>query len=466
MRLRGKSPITLLVSIALLASGVAARAQVAQDQDASEASAGVWTDQETGLMWTKKDNGSDVTWQQAADFCRNLQLASHSDWRLPALDELQRVYDSNVNVPGQCCGGKDATLHVKGNMQPSGWEWSNWKESISLENGAWAFSFTMASTLHSRTDLSHFHRAMCVRQTGATQGPSLGINQQAITLYRQGRYSEASPLLDQACKIGSPEACRDLGYMYANGDGVEIDSRRAVDLFSEACNAGYANGCTALAYRCEAGDGVAKDEHRAFALYFKACSAGDGAGCNSLGIKYQDGVGVKKNLSQAATYFSKACDAGESTACAVLGDMYEKGDGVQMDSSRAGTYFLKACDAGEGATCWPLAYMYLDGEGFPKSASRAELSFLNDCNGGDKRACEVLSAFDQSGNVVSMNYSRANALFAKGCDSGTALFCSALGWSYRNGWGVNQDIEKAKELLRKGCAMKDYWGCGQLKKIP
>jgi hypothetical protein len=65
-----------------------------------------------------------------------------------------------------------------------------------------------------------------------------------------------------------------------------------------------------------------------------------------------------------------------------------------------------------------------------------------------------------------MNYSRANAIFAKGCGAGTALFCSALGWNYRNGSGVGQDIEKARELLRKGCAMKDYWGCGQLKKIP
>jgi TPR repeat protein len=110
--------------------------------------------------------------------------------------------------------------------------------------------------------------------------------------------------------------------------------------------------------------------------------------------------------------------------------------------------------------------MYLDGEGFPKNASRAELYFLNDCDEGDKRACDVLSAFDQSGNVVSMNYSRANAIFAKGCDTGTALFCSALGWNYRNGSGVGQDIERARELLRKGCAMKDYWGCGQLKKIP
>ena len=34
-----------------------------------------WTDPDTGLMWTKKDNGSDVDWNQASDYCSKLQLA-------------------------------------------------------------------------------------------------------------------------------------------------------------------------------------------------------------------------------------------------------------------------------------------------------------------------------------------------------------------------------------------------------
>jgi hypothetical protein len=33
-----------------------------------------WTDPDTGLMWAKKDNGSDVSWNQASDYCTKLQL--------------------------------------------------------------------------------------------------------------------------------------------------------------------------------------------------------------------------------------------------------------------------------------------------------------------------------------------------------------------------------------------------------
>jgi TPR repeat protein/serine/threonine protein kinase len=75
------------------------------------------------------------------------------------------------------------------------------------------------------------------------------IEQQATVLRNQGRDSEAAPLFDQACNGGYPKACRELGYMYSNGYGVEIDLHRAVTLFSKACEGGYANGCTALAWR-------------------------------------------------------------------------------------------------------------------------------------------------------------------------------------------------------------------------
>jgi len=63
MHLLRNPSILLLVVTALLTTSAEARAQTARDKAAIEASAEVWTDQETGLMWTKKDNGSDVTWQ-------------------------------------------------------------------------------------------------------------------------------------------------------------------------------------------------------------------------------------------------------------------------------------------------------------------------------------------------------------------------------------------------------------------
>lgn len=56
---------------------------------------GYWIDPSTGLMWTAKDNGYDITWGKAMKYCRNLSLAGYSDWRLPSINELQGIYDGS-----------------------------------------------------------------------------------------------------------------------------------------------------------------------------------------------------------------------------------------------------------------------------------------------------------------------------------------------------------------------------------
>jgi hypothetical protein len=120
-----------------------------QSQDA----AGVWTDPATGLTWAKKDNGDNLLWQQAADYCRNLQLAGHTDWRLPTIDELQSIYDPNA--------GRD---HVKGNLQLSAWwEWSSSQGKTSGEE--WDFTFNDGNRVSTRRDAVVNGRALCVRRS-------------------------------------------------------------------------------------------------------------------------------------------------------------------------------------------------------------------------------------------------------------------------------------------------------------
>jgi hypothetical protein len=131
-------------------------AQEARDKAPREQAGRVWTDPATGLMWTKKDNGSDVNWQQAISYCRNLQLAGYSDWRLPEIDELQGIYDPDTGFGGS---------HVKGNLQLSGWDWSS-SQNHSSED-AWLFYFSKGEQL--LPSLGNYRtsaRALCVRRSG------------------------------------------------------------------------------------------------------------------------------------------------------------------------------------------------------------------------------------------------------------------------------------------------------------
>jgi hypothetical protein len=135
----------------------------AQEKAALDDSGKIWTDPETGLMWTKKDNGSDVNWEKAMNYCHNLRLAGFSDWRLPAIDELSDIYDPKVSVAGQMGSGSQATWHVKGNLQLSGWQWSNTQGNASWQ--AFLFLFSNGERYSSPLLGSGLDRALCVRRT-------------------------------------------------------------------------------------------------------------------------------------------------------------------------------------------------------------------------------------------------------------------------------------------------------------
>lgn len=53
---------------------------------------GTVTDRATGLVWQKKDGGKHK-WEQALEYCENLELGGRTDWRLPSAKELQSLVD-------------------------------------------------------------------------------------------------------------------------------------------------------------------------------------------------------------------------------------------------------------------------------------------------------------------------------------------------------------------------------------
>jgi hypothetical protein len=111
-----------------------------------------WTDQSTGLMWTRFDNGSDLNWHQAAGFCHGLTFAGHTDWELPTIYQLQDIYKSNI------------TRHMKGAPKPSGSLWSSSPSSGSEK--VLSFNFDGGKPFASPADSSQDERALCVRRSG------------------------------------------------------------------------------------------------------------------------------------------------------------------------------------------------------------------------------------------------------------------------------------------------------------
>ena len=56
---------------------------------------GTITDQDTNLTWQQSEGGTN-DWDSALNYCENLSLGTHSDWRLPNAKELQSILDYRI----------------------------------------------------------------------------------------------------------------------------------------------------------------------------------------------------------------------------------------------------------------------------------------------------------------------------------------------------------------------------------
>jgi hypothetical protein len=127
-----------------------------KEAQAKEDAKPTWTDPDTSLMWMKRDNGSDVNWKPASQYCANLgktRYQEYSDWRLPTIEELARIYDPSVEFNGK---------HVKGRLQLSG---SQWSSTLNGSGAAWTFNFSNGRRGSDLLGSSREGRALCVRRS-------------------------------------------------------------------------------------------------------------------------------------------------------------------------------------------------------------------------------------------------------------------------------------------------------------
>lgn len=113
-----------------------------------------WTDPATQLMWTAEDNGSGLSFRQAAHYCRQLRLGGFQDWILPSIDDLQGLVVDTENAKG---------YRLKGPLKLTGWQWSS--SPGKQEGEAWALDFGDGGRASVPAGDSGLNRALCVRHT-------------------------------------------------------------------------------------------------------------------------------------------------------------------------------------------------------------------------------------------------------------------------------------------------------------
>jgi len=146
---------------------------------------------------------------------------------------------------------------------------------------------------------------------------------------------------------------RNLGVLYANGQGVPQDQTKAREWYEKAAAAGDAGAMRNLGVLYADGQGVAQDYPKAREWTEKAATAGDASAMSNLGVFYANGQGVTQDYPKAREWYEKAAAAGEAGAMRNLGVFYANGQGVAQDYPKARELFKKAGDAQAlGSLAW------------------------------------------------------------------------------------------------------------------
>jgi hypothetical protein len=171
-----KSQTIIVVVLSLLAVRVAVAQSVPQGSEAVQETQarGFWTDPSTGLMWAGKDSGKDLSYKGAVNYCHDLRLTAHSDWRLATMAELQGIYDKAANASGLAgAHGEVRTMwHVKGNLFLTGYQWAN-NQSERMSGYQSFFDFNDGRSNNQPSGFlysSSFMRGLCVRGSGDPLG--------------------------------------------------------------------------------------------------------------------------------------------------------------------------------------------------------------------------------------------------------------------------------------------------------
>ena len=83
-------------------------------------------------------------------------------------------------------------------------------------------------------------------------------------------YALAKRLLEKGCKHGSAEACDDLGWVYDDGLGIDVNKLKAEEFYGKACTGNFGRGCTNQGVMYLSGEGIEKDPAKATTLFTKA----------------------------------------------------------------------------------------------------------------------------------------------------------------------------------------------------
>jgi TPR repeat protein len=141
---------------------------------------------------------------------------------------------------------------------------------------------------------------------GVLSGIAVAGLDEGIAAYWEEDYATALAQLRPLAEEGHPEAQFYVGYMAANGQGMERDEAEAVAWYERSAQGGWVKAQVNLARAYDEGLGVPEDQAAAARWYLAAAEQDHPRSQFTVATMYEQARGVDRDLIQAHKWFSIA----------------------------------------------------------------------------------------------------------------------------------------------------------------
>jgi len=246
-----------------------------------------------------------------------------------------------------------------------------------------------------------------------------------------------------------------IGKMYATGLGTEQDYEKAVGWFEMAASRNHKYAQYSLAGMYYRGQGVEQDFEMAFRLYSKSAAQRVPYAYYELAKMHRDAIGTEMNAEDAELNFEEAFygfkrleeQSHDDKLQYRLGQMIYTGTGTVKDVKAAIGYFEKAARLGNTHAQYMLGKVYLNEDSGHRNSGKAVLWLTKAADNGNSPAQFALGKLYRDGSHVEKDIVKAVELFTKAAEQNNSFAQYQLGKLYLLGQDIPKDVEVAVKWL-------------------
>ena len=174
--------------------------------------------------------------------------------------------------------------------------------------------------------------------------------------FERGDIKAAFELIQPIAEDGNVVAQYNLGMMYAEGDGTDVNNKKSAYWYTKAAEQGHKRAQNSLALMYGNGEGVEQDNEREFYWFEKSANQGHHSAQYNLASLYENKL---KDYDKALYWYRKSASQGNYVAQYAMAELYIEGVGIEKDLKEA-RYWLFRVTMGEDNDFTDIALDILD----------------------------------------------------------------------------------------------------------